>query len=145
LSRPRWFLRNLQTCLIFHPNTFNNMTNGNQKLQTVTGQLFESKGEVILWLGILLVLITGLIGTFWDLSDANILGTGQSLDSGSAGLMVIAALVVGAFFLGNVVLGSENRRKRGLEPLVSEMTGKLVFFGFLALMLVGVICFLAAN
>lgn len=84
--------------------------------QTFAGQLFGEAINKALWSLLLLFLIVGLIGTFWDLSGADILGTGQSLDAGSAGIMVLAALGIGLFFLAVQFFNKEQRAKRGLGP-----------------------------
>jgi hypothetical protein len=67
-----------------------------KKPTTLNEQLFGGGLMKLLWAILLLFIIAGLVGTFWDLSDADILGTGQSLDSGSAACMLIGGVVVAA-------------------------------------------------
>jgi hypothetical protein len=88
----------------------------NNKPQTYAEQLFGPGLNKVLWCLLLVILVIGLIGTFWDLDQADILGTGQSLDAGSAGAMVVGALVIGFFFLAVQFFNKEARAKRGLAP-----------------------------
>jgi len=86
--------------------------------ETYSFQLFGGKGHKALWALLLGILVAGLIGTFWDLSEANILGTGQGLDSASAALMVIIPVAIIVTILLVTFFHREQRAKRGVQPFV---------------------------
>jgi hypothetical protein len=102
-----------------------------QKPLTLSTQLFGGVFTKLLWLLLLAFLAFGLAGTFWDLSDADVLGSGQSLDAGSAAFMLIGSIVIAAAIALFTVLGKEQRAARFARPLSDGANKVLTFLAFL--------------
>jgi hypothetical protein len=83
-----------------------------KKPVTLKDQLFGGGLTKLLWAILLLFMVAGLCGVVWDLSDADILGTGQSLDTGSAATMLISSIVIACVIFACVTFLPEQKAKR---------------------------------